>query len=89
MQALEFVRHDKAPAPDLARAFLSGTKDRGLLVGLGGLWNNTVRIAPPLTVTEDEVRVALETMGDVLAAMYQAEPELQSVPSTRIPTAGF
>jgi 4-aminobutyrate aminotransferase-like enzyme len=85
MRALEFVRHDKAPAPDLAQAFLTGAKDRGLLVGLGGLWNNTVRIAPPLTVTEDEVRTALAAMGEVMAALYAREPALRSVPSTRIP----
>jgi 4-aminobutyrate aminotransferase len=33
---------------------LEGCKDRGLLVGKGGLHGNCLRIAPPLSLTADE-----------------------------------
>lgn len=84
MQGIEFVRHDKRPAPDLAQEFLAGTRARGLLVGLGGLWGNVVRIAPPLTVTEDEIDEGLAAMADVLAEIHRRRPDLASVPSTRL-----
>lgn len=84
MQGLEIVRKDKAPAADLAGEFLERTKDRGLLVGKGGLYGNVIRIAPPMTVTESEIAEALSAMDSALAAIYQAHPEVHDVPSTRI-----
>ncbi|WP_169953650.1 aspartate aminotransferase family protein [Microbispora sp. H11081] len=61
----------KAPAPALAARFLEETRKLGLLVGKGGLYGNTLRMAPPLTLTEDEAReglgilvTALETVND-------------------------
>jgi 4-aminobutyrate aminotransferase-like enzyme len=87
MRAMEFVRRDKKPAPDLARAFLGRLRDRGLLVGLGGLWNNAVRIAPPMTVTRAEVGTALQAMAEAMEGLYRAEPDLKSVPDTRIQTS--
>jgi 4-aminobutyrate aminotransferase-like enzyme len=71
MQGMEFVRQDKEPAPDLASAFLEQTKENKLLIGKGGLYGNTVRIAPPLTVQATQVDVALEAMERALQAIYQ------------------
>ncbi|MBX5436080.1 MAG: aspartate aminotransferase family protein [Alicyclobacillaceae bacterium] len=79
MQGLEFVRSDKQPAPDLVGEFLERTKAEGLLIGKGGLYGNTVRIAPPLTVTRSQVQDALDAMERALRAMYQAQPELNHV----------
>lgn len=84
MQALEFVRQDKAPAPDLATEFLEETRERALLVGKGGLYGNTIRIAPPMTVTAHEVAEALEIFQATMAALYQKHPELREVTPTRI-----
>jgi len=84
MQGLEWVRHDKTPAPDLAAEFLEATGELGLLVGKGGLYGNVIRIAPPLTVTVSEVREALELMNQAAALVYAHHPELQDIPSTRI-----
>ncbi|RYD84127.1 MAG: aminotransferase class III-fold pyridoxal phosphate-dependent enzyme, partial [Sphingomonadales bacterium] len=44
--------------------------DRGLLVGTAG--NNTLRLAPPLVVTEDDVREALDIIDQQFATMMTA-----------------
>jgi 4-aminobutyrate aminotransferase len=47
---------------------LEETRERGLLVGKGGLHNNVIRMAPPMTLTDEEASEAL----DVLAASLDA-----------------
>jgi 4-aminobutyrate aminotransferase len=37
-------------------------KERGLLLGKGGLYGNVLRISPPLTITEDDAARAVETL---------------------------
>jgi 4-aminobutyrate aminotransferase len=71
MQALEFVEPGtKTPNSAVSLALLEETRARGLLIGRGGLYGNTNRIAPPLTVTADEVR---EGLGILDAALRAAE----------------
>ncbi len=84
MQGLELVRRDKEPAPDLAADLLEETKKRGLLIGKGGLDGNVIRIAPPMTVTKGEVDEALLVLQDALQHLYEQNPALQQIPSTRI-----
>ena len=61
MQGIEFVEPGaKKPNAAASLALLEETKARGLLIGRGGLYANTNRIAPPLTITRDEVREGLE-----------------------------
>jgi 4-aminobutyrate aminotransferase len=64
MQALELVedRRSKAPSPDKAKAFLEATKEEGLLIGLGGLHGQVVRLGPSMLVTEAQVDDALERL---------------------------
>ena len=50
------------PWPAGAAAFMEATKARGLLVGKGGLYGNVLRIAPPLSVTDDEMASAIEIL---------------------------
>ncbi len=38
----------------------------GLLVGKGGLYGNTIRMGPPLTLTEDEAREGLEILTNAI-----------------------
>ncbi|MBW4717596.1 aspartate aminotransferase family protein [Saccharothrix obliqua] len=66
MVGIELVGPDGEPDPKAATAVLEGTRERGLLVGRGGLHGNVIRLAPPMTVTEDEVAEALGILGDVL-----------------------
>jgi 4-aminobutyrate aminotransferase len=48
---------------------MEATKARGLLVGKGGLYGATLRMAPPLTVTEAEAREGLGLLTDALRAV--------------------
>ncbi|MEN3310044.1 MAG: 4-aminobutyrate aminotransferase [Micromonosporaceae bacterium] len=41
----------------------------GLLVGKGGLYGNTVRMGPPLTLTDDEAREGLEILLNAIATV--------------------
>jgi 4-aminobutyrate aminotransferase len=64
MIGVELAAADGAPAPAAASAVLEACRAGGLLVGKGGLHGNVLRIAPPLTVTGEEVDEA----ADVLVA---------------------
>ena len=55
------------PAPAAAVAVLEETRRLGLLVGKGGLYNNVIRLAPPMTVTAEELGEALGILGEAIA----------------------
>ncbi|MCW2946322.1 MAG: aminotransferase class-III [Actinoallomurus sp.] len=55
--------------PELAARMLEETRARGLLIGKGGLYGNTLRMAPPLTLTEDEGEEGLGILIDALEAV--------------------
>jgi 4-aminobutyrate aminotransferase len=59
MVGIELVDAEGAPAPKAAVAVLEGARERGLLIGKGGLYGNVIRLAPPMTLTADEVEEAL------------------------------
>lgn len=79
MQGMEFVRSGKEPAPDLVNRFFEYTKAEGLLIGKGGLYGNTVRIAPALNVNASQVQDAVSIMGAALARIAKEEPVLAQV----------
>ncbi|MFC4001306.1 aspartate aminotransferase family protein [Prauserella oleivorans] len=56
------------PNPPAATVVLEETKARGLLVGKGGLHNNVIRLAPPMTLTDDEAGQALDILGEAIHA---------------------
>jgi 4-aminobutyrate aminotransferase len=56
------------PSVALATRVLEETRERGLLVGKGGLHNNVIRLAPPMTLTDDEVVEALAILEAAIAA---------------------
>ncbi|PKK13116.1 aspartate aminotransferase family protein [Thermomonospora sp. CIF 1] len=60
------------PSPPLAAAVMEETRKRGLLVGKGGLYGNVIRMAPPLTITEEEAREGLGILIDSLEAVSEA-----------------
>jgi 4-aminobutyrate aminotransferase len=70
MLAIETVEPD-SDRPDTARAgqLLEECRKRGLLVGKGGLYGNVLRIAPPLTVTEQEIDTASGIITDSVSAI--------------------
>ncbi|GAA2808787.1 aspartate aminotransferase family protein [Kribbella solani] len=65
MLAAEIVKpDDNSPDPAATAKLQQETKDRGLLVGKGGLYGNVLRMAPPMTLTEEEATEALEIIRD-------------------------
>jgi 4-aminobutyrate aminotransferase len=54
---------------ECAVRMLEETKARGLLIGKGGLYGNTLRMAPPLTLTEDEGQEGLGILIGALEAV--------------------
>jgi alanine-glyoxylate transaminase/(R)-3-amino-2-methylpropionate-pyruvate transaminase len=69
MQATELVkdRKTKEPAAEETNYLLDQTKERGLLVGKGGMYGNALRIAPPLVATKEHVDEALEILDHAVA----------------------
>lgn len=74
MQALELV-HDprtKTPAPELGAALLEAAKERGLLIGLGGLHGHVIRVGPSLLISRDEVDQVLDRLAAACATVDAA-----------------
>ena len=73
MQALELVEDetvkDRTPNAKATLRLFEETKKRGLLIGKGGLYGNTVRIAPALTITASEIDEGLNILRESFAAM--------------------
>jgi 4-aminobutyrate aminotransferase len=67
MQALELVedRVSREPSPVKARALLEAAKQERLLLGIGGLDGNVIRIGPSMLVSEAEVEDALDRLRRV------------------------
>jgi 4-aminobutyrate aminotransferase len=65
MIGVELVKdgESKAPNPEAANQVMEICKDRGLLIGRGGLYGNVIRMSPPLVITEDDAARAVETLG--------------------------
>jgi 4-aminobutyrate aminotransferase-like enzyme len=72
--AVELVRdrRTKEPAPDTTLRVLDEAKDRGLIVGKGGLYGNVLRICPPLIVTRSDVDAAIAILDETFAAVAAA-----------------
>ena len=67
MIGVELVRPGGTePAPELATQVLEEARRQGLLVGKGGLGGNVLRIAPPLSLTEDEAREGARILLEAL-----------------------
>ena len=71
MQALELVkdRKTKEPAPEALARLMEETRNRGLLIGKGGLYGNVVRLSPPLNIGRSEVDEAIRLLEQSLAAL--------------------
>jgi alanine-glyoxylate transaminase / (R)-3-amino-2-methylpropionate-pyruvate transaminase len=62
-------RDAKEPAKAECAEVLEKARDNGLLLGKGGLWGQTIRIAPPMCITEADVSFMLDVLDDSLAAL--------------------
>jgi 4-aminobutyrate aminotransferase len=67
MIGVELVRPGTAePDPAATVGVFDACRAGGLLVGKGGLYNNVLRMGPPLTLTEDEAREGLAVLTAAL-----------------------
>jgi alanine-glyoxylate transaminase / (R)-3-amino-2-methylpropionate-pyruvate transaminase len=68
MLGVELVRDrtTKEPATAEAADVLERCKERGLLIGKGGLFGNTLRIKPPMCLTKDDADFLVDCLDEVL-----------------------
>ncbi|MGH3357102.1 MAG: aspartate aminotransferase family protein [Nocardioidaceae bacterium] len=59
------------PSTRAAAAVMEKTRAAGLLVGKGGLYGNVIRLAPPMTLTDDETAEGLQILDDAIATTHQ------------------
>jgi len=59
----------RAPSPGRAARVLEAARERGLLIGKGGLFGHALRMAPPMTLTEAEAKEGLGLLTDALRAV--------------------
>ena len=74
MQALELVEdpQTKEPSPKKGKLLLEATKEEGLLLGVGGLHGNVIRMGPSMLISEDEIAEGLERLGRACARVAAA-----------------
>ena len=71
MQALELVedRETKEPAAEAAARLMEETRERGLLLGKGGLYGNVLRLGPPLNISSEDIDRGIGALRDSFAAL--------------------
>jgi alanine-glyoxylate transaminase/(R)-3-amino-2-methylpropionate-pyruvate transaminase len=68
MLGVELVRDRKTkePAASEAAEVLELSKQRGLIIGKGGLFGNTLRIKPPMCITKNDADFLVDVLDEVL-----------------------
>lgn len=71
MQGVELVkdRKSKEPAPEALTRLMELCKEKGLLIGRGGLWGNVIRLSPPLNIGKGDVDQAIKVLDQCLAQL--------------------
>jgi alanine-glyoxylate transaminase/(R)-3-amino-2-methylpropionate-pyruvate transaminase len=69
MLGVEFVtdRQSKRPASQATADIVERCKEKGLLVGKGGLWGQTLRIKPPMCLTIDDADFLVDCLDESIA----------------------
>jgi 4-aminobutyrate aminotransferase-like enzyme len=70
------------PCPPLAAKMLEETRERGLLIGKGGLYGHALRMAPPLTLSAAEAEEGLAILTDALRAVNAQATDVRSAEAT-------
>lgn len=65
-------RNTKVHAIDEAVKFMDACKDRGLLLGKGGLFGNVIRLAPPISINKERIHSMLQIMDEAFTAIAGA-----------------
>jgi 4-aminobutyrate aminotransferase/(S)-3-amino-2-methylpropionate transaminase len=68
MWGLELVedREKKTASPSLARRLVQKCREKGVMVISGGLYRNVVRLLPPLSMSQEEMGLALDKIEEAL-----------------------
>ncbi|MGA2140077.1 MAG: aminotransferase class III-fold pyridoxal phosphate-dependent enzyme, partial [Verrucomicrobiia bacterium] len=69
MRGLEIVKdkQSKEAAPQHVQRAMELCKDRGMLIGRGGMAGNTIRIKPPFCITKDDCDFIIKTLDEVFS----------------------
>ncbi len=59
-------RKTKTPATAQVAEIMERAKERGLLIGKGGLWGQTIRLKPPMCLTKDDADYIADCLDEVL-----------------------
>jgi 4-aminobutyrate aminotransferase len=69
MIGIELIKDkDKTPASDEAKQIRKLCREAGILVGVGGVFANVVRLQPPLVLTADQAQRVLDVLEKALVA---------------------
>jgi 4-aminobutyrate aminotransferase-like enzyme len=81
MQALELVKDRKTKEPATAETgmMLEAARDRGLLIGRGGLLGNVIRMSPPLNISKADVDEACKILDRSLETVTEMTASAASV----------
>lgn len=68
---IELCHPGKKDRPDaeVASSVINGLKDRGVLIGAAGRYGNTLKVRPPLSLSEEEADIFVDRLADTLAAL--------------------
>lgn len=74
MVGIEFVkdRVTKEPGREICAQVVENARERGLLLGKGGLWSQTIRIAPPMCITRADADFILAVLDEAIGACGRA-----------------
>jgi alanine-glyoxylate transaminase / (R)-3-amino-2-methylpropionate-pyruvate transaminase len=74
MLGVELVRdrQTKEPAKEETARVLELARERGLLLGKGGLYGNTLRIKPPLCITQDDAAFIVSCLDEALGLVEES-----------------
>src|ERR671916_2307833 len=73
MLGMELVGPGGEPDPEAAVRLLEACRERGLLVGKGGIKANAIRISPPMIVTREAAEEAAAILEEALAEVATRE----------------
>lgn len=75
MLGIELVqdRETKQPATSETADIVEKAKERGLLLGKGGLQGNTLRIKPPMCITKDDADFVVDCLDQVITEIGQED----------------
>ena len=73
MLGIELVGSNEEPDPEAAVRLLEACRERGLLVGKGGIKANSIRISPPMIVTREAAEEAAAILDEALVEVATRE----------------